>query len=36
VVPKELTKEEEVLFNKLKQISRFSPRGNWHLHNLII
>jgi curved DNA-binding protein len=28
VVPKELTKEEEVLFNKLKQISRFSPRGN--------
>ena len=36
VVPKELTEEEKQLFNKFKQISRFSPRNNWHLHNFVI
>ena len=34
VVPKELTEQERDLFNKFKQISRFSPRENWHLHNI--
>lgn len=28
VVPKDLTEEEKELFNKFKQISRFSPRNN--------
>lgn len=33
VVPKNLTEEERQLYTKLKQISHFSPRNSWHLHN---
>lgn len=36
MIPEKLTTEEKELFLKLKEISAYTPRKSWHLHNYLI